>query len=133
MVRDRKVLLFVVYRVQKLYKTVSESSLSLTDVEEATSGAADAVDQVDRCAGERYLMWKPMRSVRDKRQHFLVVNHFYSNSHSLGDMSMLGLLQCHNNTTRKLEEENLIFCLGSLQANGLNIESPFLKSAPPPA
>eukprot|EP00061_Rhincodon_typus_P007346 g28954.t1 len=35
-----------------LYKTVSESVLGLTNVEEATSAAADTVDQVDRCAGE---------------------------------------------------------------------------------
>eukprot|EP00061_Rhincodon_typus_P010406 g34668.t1 len=35
-----------------LYKTVSEPPLGLTDVEEAMSGAADTVAQVDRCAGE---------------------------------------------------------------------------------
>eukprot|EP00061_Rhincodon_typus_P006166 g26511.t1 len=43
MVGNRKVLSFVVYRVQMLYKTVSEYMLGLTDVEEATSGAADTV------------------------------------------------------------------------------------------
>eukprot|EP00061_Rhincodon_typus_P006117 g26416.t1 len=52
MVRDWKVLLFVAYRTQMLYKMVSESPLGLTDVEEATLGAADTVDQVGRCAGE---------------------------------------------------------------------------------
>eukprot|EP00061_Rhincodon_typus_P016784 g45176.t1 len=51
-VRDRKVLSFVMNREQMLCKTVSESPLGLTDVEEATLGAADAVDQVDRCTGE---------------------------------------------------------------------------------
>eukprot|EP00061_Rhincodon_typus_P014932 g42323.t1 len=51
-VGDRKVLSFVVYKAQMLYKTVSESKLGLTDVEEATLGAADTVDQVDRCASE---------------------------------------------------------------------------------
>eukprot|EP00061_Rhincodon_typus_P016467 g44698.t1 len=51
-VGDQKVLLFVVSRVQILYKTVSEPPLALTDIEVATSAAADAVDQVDRCAGE---------------------------------------------------------------------------------
>eukprot|EP00061_Rhincodon_typus_P015278 g42866.t1 len=40
-----------------------------------------------------------LRSVRDKRQHLQVVNHFNSPSNSLGDMSILGLLQCHNDTT----------------------------------
>eukprot|EP00061_Rhincodon_typus_P008697 g31542.t1 len=57
-------------------------------------------------------------SVRDKGQHLLVANHFNSTSHSLGDMSILGLLQCHNDTTHKLEEQHLIFCRGSLQSNG---------------
>eukprot|EP00061_Rhincodon_typus_P008024 g30260.t1 len=51
MVRDRAVFWFVACRAQMLSKTVSESTLGLTDVEEATSGAMDAVDQVDRCAG----------------------------------------------------------------------------------
>eukprot|EP00061_Rhincodon_typus_P008504 g31177.t1 len=49
---DQKVLSFVAYRVQTLYEMVSESTLGLTNVQEATSGAADTVDQVDRCAGE---------------------------------------------------------------------------------
>eukprot|EP00061_Rhincodon_typus_P004894 g23684.t1 len=35
--------------------------------------------------------------VRDKRQQLPVANHF--NSHSLDDMSILGLLQCHNDAT----------------------------------
>eukprot|EP00061_Rhincodon_typus_P008996 g32111.t1 len=34
------------------YETVSESTLGVTDVEEATSGAADTVEQVDGCTGE---------------------------------------------------------------------------------
>eukprot|EP00061_Rhincodon_typus_P012540 g38338.t1 len=42
-------------------------------------------------------------SVRNKQQHLLVTNHFNSPSHLLGDMSILGLLQCHNDATRKLE------------------------------
>eukprot|EP00061_Rhincodon_typus_P004451 g22617.t1 len=51
MVGDQKVLLFIAYRVQMLYEMVSESTLGLTHVEEVTSGAVDAVDQVDGCAG----------------------------------------------------------------------------------
>eukprot|EP00061_Rhincodon_typus_P018899 g48272.t1 len=31
---------------------------------------------------------------------FPVANHFNSTSHSLGDMSILGLLQCHSDTTQ---------------------------------
>eukprot|EP00061_Rhincodon_typus_P003301 g19755.t1 len=49
---DQKVLSLVTNRVQMLYKTVSEPPLGLTDVEEATSEAEDAVDHVDGCAGE---------------------------------------------------------------------------------
>eukprot|EP00061_Rhincodon_typus_P010600 g35011.t1 len=59
-------------------------------------------------------------SVRDKRQHLPVANHFNSLSHFLDDMSILGILQCHNDAIQKLEEQHLIFCLGSLQPNGLN-------------
>eukprot|EP00061_Rhincodon_typus_P003747 g20876.t1 len=47
-----KVLSFVVYRAQMLYETISESKLGLTNVEEATSGAVDTVDQVGGCTGE---------------------------------------------------------------------------------
>eukprot|EP00061_Rhincodon_typus_P014443 g41460.t1 len=60
-----------------------------------------------------------LRSVHNKRQ-LPAANHFNSPSHSLGDMSILGLLQCHNVITQKLEEQHLIFHLGSLQPNGLN-------------
>eukprot|EP00061_Rhincodon_typus_P012245 g37859.t1 len=172
MVGDQKVLSFVAYRVQMLYETVSESMLGLTNVEEAISGAADTVDQVDGCTGEplydmKVLFWalnggpkqtyirlgftctsinlvycihcsrrgflyisetkrrlgdrfvEHLRSVRDKRQHLIVANYFNSLSHCLGDMSILGLLQCHNDTIHKLEEQHLIFHLASLQPNGL--------------
>eukprot|EP00061_Rhincodon_typus_P000159 g10724.t1 len=50
-----------------------------------------------------------LRSVHDKQQHLPVANLFNSPSHSLGDMPILGLLQCHNDATRKLEEQHLIF------------------------
>eukprot|EP00061_Rhincodon_typus_P018910 g48291.t1 len=43
MVPDWKVLSFVPNRAQVLYKAVSEPSLGLTDVREATSGAVDAI------------------------------------------------------------------------------------------
>eukprot|EP00061_Rhincodon_typus_P007838 g29927.t1 len=51
MVHDWKVL-FVVNRVQVPYKAISKPPLDLTDVEEATSGAADTIDHISRCAGE---------------------------------------------------------------------------------
>eukprot|EP00061_Rhincodon_typus_P012694 g38590.t1 len=52
MVGDWKLLSFVTCRAQVLYKMVAESTFGLTDVEEATSGAADVVDQVDGRTGE---------------------------------------------------------------------------------
>eukprot|EP00061_Rhincodon_typus_P001198 g14019.t1 len=63
-----------------------------------------------------------LHSVRDKRPHLPVTNHFNSLSHSLDEMSILGLLQCHNDTTQKLEDQHLIFHLRSLQPNGLNVD-----------
>eukprot|EP00061_Rhincodon_typus_P016934 g45405.t1 len=70
-----------------------------------------------------------LRSVRDKRQHLPVANHFNSPSHSLGDI--MGLLQCHNDTTCKLEEQHLIIRLGSLQPNVLNVDFTSFKISPP--
>eukprot|EP00061_Rhincodon_typus_P014649 g41807.t1 len=63
-----------------------------------------------------------LRSVHDKQQHLPVANHFNSRSHSLDDTSILGLLQCHNDATRKLEEQHLIFHLRNLQPNSLNAD-----------
>eukprot|EP00061_Rhincodon_typus_P003736 g20854.t1 len=51
MVGDWKVL-FVAYRAQMLYEMFYEYVLGLTDAEEATLDAADAVDQVEGCVGE---------------------------------------------------------------------------------
>eukprot|EP00061_Rhincodon_typus_P003235 g19602.t1 len=52
-VRNWKVLLFVENRAQAPYKAISKPPLGLTDVEKATSGAVDAVDHIDGCAGEQ--------------------------------------------------------------------------------
>eukprot|EP00061_Rhincodon_typus_P004381 g22435.t1 len=51
-VHNWKVSSFVANRAQVLYKAVSEPLLGLTDVKEATSGAADAIDHINGCAGE---------------------------------------------------------------------------------
>eukprot|EP00061_Rhincodon_typus_P008913 g31964.t1 len=133
-------------RTQMLDETVPKSMLGLTDVEKATSEAADTVDQDDRRAGfictssnlvycircsqsglyyisetkhrlgDRFV--QHLCSVHDK-QHLPVANHFNSLSHSLGDMSILGLLQCHKDTTCKLEEQHLIFHPRNLQPYSL--------------
>eukprot|EP00061_Rhincodon_typus_P004687 g23189.t1 len=125
MVRNWKVLSFVVNRVQVLYKAVSKSVLGLTSVEEAILGAADSVDCISGYAGEPLSDEKCLFGSLDGVQWGgvrAVANHFNSTSNSLGDLSILGLLQCHNDTTWKLEEQHLIFCLGSLQPNGLNVD-----------
>eukprot|EP00061_Rhincodon_typus_P000154 g10703.t1 len=78
------------------------------------------IGETKRRLGNRFV--EHLRSVRNKRQHLPIANHFNSPSHSLDDMSILGSLQCHNDATRKLEEQHLIFRLGSLQPNGLNVD-----------
>eukprot|EP00061_Rhincodon_typus_P012624 g38476.t1 len=55
--------------------------------------------------GDRFV--ENLRAVRDKRQHLPEADHFNPLSHSLGLMSILGLLQCHNDTTHKLKEQHL--------------------------
>eukprot|EP00061_Rhincodon_typus_P003707 g20768.t1 len=60
---------------------------------------------VERRLGDRFV--EHLRSVRDKRQHLPVANNFNCPSHSLDDMSILGLLQCHSDATQKLEEQRL--------------------------
>eukprot|EP00061_Rhincodon_typus_P006982 g28192.t1 len=143
MVDKQKVLFIGVYRDQMLCKSVMESALVLTNVEETTSGAKDTVDQIGLCTGESlsnlerlfggldggfactssnlvyciccsrcgllYISETKHRlgdrfvehlcSVRYNQQNLLVANHFNSPSYSLSDMSILGLLQYHNDAT----------------------------------
>eukprot|EP00061_Rhincodon_typus_P002274 g17052.t1 len=61
------------------------------------------VGGAQRRLGDRFV--EHLRSVHDKRHHLPVAKHFNSSFHSLGDMSILGLLQCHNDATQKLEEQ----------------------------
>lgn len=58
--------------------------------------------------------------------------------HSHSDFYVRGLFDCQSETTWKLEEQHLIFHIGSLQANGMNIKfsnifnkQPSLFSTPP--
>eukprot|EP00061_Rhincodon_typus_P004829 g23518.t1 len=51
-VRNWKVLSFVVNRVQVLCNAVSKPPLGLTDVAEATLEEADAIDHISGCAGD---------------------------------------------------------------------------------
>eukprot|EP00061_Rhincodon_typus_P001282 g14287.t1 len=66
--------------------------------------------ETKRRLGDRFVEY--LRSVRNK-QHLPVANYFNSSSHSVEDMSILGLLQCHYDTTRKLQEQHFIFHLGA--------------------
>ncbi|XP_059813988.1 uncharacterized protein LOC132385781 [Hypanus sabinus] len=63
-----------------------------------------------------------LRSVHRNRQDLPVATHFNSASHSHSDMSIHGLLYCHDEAKPRLEEQHLIYRLGSLQPFGLNIE-----------
>eukprot|EP00061_Rhincodon_typus_P004060 g21652.t1 len=63
-----------------------------------------------------------LRSVRTKQLRLPVANHFNSPSHFSDDMSILGLLQCHNDANRRLQEQKLILRLGTLQPNGINVD-----------
>eukprot|EP00061_Rhincodon_typus_P001498 g14965.t1 len=74
------------------------------------------IGETKRRLGDRFV--EHLHSVRDKQQHLPVANHFNSPSpsRSLDDMSILGLLQCHNDATRRLEEQHLIFRLGAQQS-----------------
>ena len=68
-----------------------------------------------------------LRSVRNNSPGFPVAEHFNSASHSLDDMMICGLKRCSgDNTRRKNQEMRLIFELGTLKPNGLNINFSFI-------
>ena len=68
-----------------------------------------------------------LRSIRNRSRGFPVAEHFNSASHSLDDIMVCGLKQCSgSNISRKQHEMRLIFKLGTLRPNGLNINFNFL-------
>eukprot|EP00061_Rhincodon_typus_P003635 g20570.t1 len=69
--------------------TISDTSLSFLDLSVSMSGDHLETD----------IYFKPTDS------H--IMNHFKFSSYSLDDMPILGLLQCHNDATWKLEEQHL--------------------------
>eukprot|EP00061_Rhincodon_typus_P000517 g11949.t1 len=75
------------------------------------------ISETKRKLGDRFVEY--LRSVCDKR--LPVANHFNSPSHSLDDMSILSL-ECHNDATQRMQEQHLIFRLGTLQPNGINVD-----------
>eukprot|EP00061_Rhincodon_typus_P000122 g10559.t1 len=73
------------------------------------------IRETKRRLGNRFA--EHLHSVRTKQLHLPVAKHFNSSSHSSDDMSILGLLQFHKDATRRLQEQQLIFHLGTLQPN----------------
>ena len=68
-----------------------------------------------------------LRSIRNNSPGFPVAEHFNSASHSLNDIMICGLKRCSgDNTRRKKQEMRLIFELGTLKPNGLNINFSFI-------
>ena len=68
-----------------------------------------------------------LRSVRNNSPGFPVAEHFNSASHSLDDIMICGLKRCSgDNSRRKNQEMRLIFELGTLKPNGLNINFSFI-------
>ncbi|XP_059504218.1 uncharacterized protein LOC125456532 [Stegostoma tigrinum] len=88
------------------------------------------IGETKRRLGDRFA--DHLRSVRNKQLHLPVANHFHSPSHSLDDMSIMGLLHCHNDATRRLQEQQLIFRLGTPQPNGINVDFTSFKISPSP-
>ena len=62
-------------------------------------------------------------------ERFPVAEHFNSASHSPNDIMICGLKRCSgDNTRRKNQEMRLIFELGTLKPNGLNINLSFIST-----
>eukprot|EP00061_Rhincodon_typus_P000422 g11653.t1 len=72
-----------------------------------------------------------LHSVRNQPLHLPVANHFNSPSRYSDNLSILSLLQCHNDATRRLQEQHLVFRLGTLQSNGINVDFASFKISPP--
>ncbi|XP_055501020.1 uncharacterized protein LOC129702942 [Leucoraja erinacea] len=78
------------------------------------------IGETKRRLGDRFA--QHLRSVRTNQPGVPVAQHFNSPSHSESDLSVLGLLHCHDYVQRKCEEQQLILHLGSLHPSGMNID-----------
>ena len=75
----------------------------------------------------RERLGEDVRSIRNNSPGFPVAEHFNSASHSLNDIMICGLKRCSgDNTRRKKQEMKLIFELGTLKPDGLNINFSFI-------
>ncbi|XP_059821812.1 uncharacterized protein LOC132391972 [Hypanus sabinus] len=78
------------------------------------------IGETQRRLGDRFA--EHLRSVCQRKQDLPVATHFNSTSHSHSDMSIHGLLYCQNESKLRLEEQHLIYWLGSLQPDGMNVD-----------
>ena len=66
-------------------------------------------------------------SIRNNTSGFPVAQHFNSTSHSISDVQVRGMLLCNGtNIQRKQIEMRIIFQLGTIQPNELNINFSFI-------
>ncbi|XP_078266213.1 neuromedin-U receptor 1 [Rhinoraja longicauda] len=105
-------------------------SASVAPGNDPQHGVGDHLLQRDPHAGRRRLS-RPVSvethlegtsPICAQRPLISLAEHFNSPSHSQSDLSVMGLLQCHSEAHWKLEEQHLIFHLGSLQPSGMNID-----------
>ena len=68
-----------------------------------------------------------LRSIRNRSPGLPVAEHFNSANHTIDDIRDCGVKQCSgSNTSRKRQEMQLIFELGTLKPGGLNINFSFI-------
>ena len=65
--------------------------------------------------------------IRNNTPGFPVAQHFNSTGHSIADVQVQGMRLCTgNNIQLKQVEMRLIFCLGTVQPNGININFSYI-------
>eukprot|EP00061_Rhincodon_typus_P014458 g41487.t1 len=69
------------------------------------------IGETKRMLGDCFV--EHLHSVHDNHQHLPITNYFNFCSHSLDDMSILGLFQCHNDATWKLGDSTSYSTLGA--------------------
>ena len=68
-----------------------------------------------------------LRSIRNNTPGFPVAQHFNSMGHGIADVQVQGMRLCTgNNIQRKQVEMGLIFCLGTVQPNAININFSYI-------
>jgi hypothetical protein len=81
------------------------------------------IGETKRRLGDRFTEHR--RDIIKNRSTSPVAQHFNLRSHSLDDISVLGLMQCSSDAQRKRQEMRLIHQLGTLDPSGLNVDFTF--------